>query len=228
MEEKESVITVTGNGGVHIVPDVTRVQLSLVSLHDTYKEAYAQGREDSETLSKVMQAVGLDTSVPKTIRFDITKKIRHKYDNSNHIIGEEFLGYELDHEVKIDLGMDTILLNKMIQHIGASLKQVEISIGYTVKDTRAAQLKIVERATADAREKAEIMTKVCGCKLGMVKSINYAVEELTIYTQARTLCCAEEATCCDEQSLDIHPDDFTAGDTVTVVWYLCPCKEGNE
>ena len=43
MENKfmdEKVITVVGKGGIHIIPDVTRVELRLESLHKTYEEAY--------------------------------------------------------------------------------------------------------------------------------------------------------------------------------------------
>ncbi|MDD6378917.1 MAG: SIMPL domain-containing protein [Prevotella sp.] len=47
MEEKEEIITVTGKGNIHVVPDVIRMELSLVSLHDTYQEAYAQGKDIS-------------------------------------------------------------------------------------------------------------------------------------------------------------------------------------
>ena len=56
------------------------------------------------------------------------------------------------------------------------LKQAEISIGYTVRDPRPSQLKMLERAVKDAKEKATIMAKACDCKLGLVKEIDYSVQ----------------------------------------------------
>ncbi len=126
----------------------------------------------------------------------------------------------MTHTVKIDLGMDNILINKVVQLIGKYLKQAEINIGYTVKDSRPSQLKMLDRAVKDAKEKADVMAKACGCSLGLVKSINYSIEELHIYSEARQIHGADEAICCNAQSLDITPDDLSVSDDVTVIWYL--------
>ncbi len=216
----EKLITVTGNGAIHVVPDVTRVELSLVSLHDSYEQAYAQAKSDTDKLKDIMLELKLDTALPKTKSLDIEKKTQNEYDKYNHYKGEIFLGFELNHHVKIDLGMDNVLLNNLVRLIGRELKQAEISIGYTVKDPRPFELKMLERAVKDAKEKASIMAKACGCKLGLVKQIDYSVHELHIYSQARNIHEADEALCCEPSSLDIHPDDLAASQNVTVVWYL--------
>ena len=118
------------------------------------------------------------------------------------------------------MGMDNVLLNNIIKRIGKMLKQAEISIGYTIRDPRPSQLKMLERAVKDAKEKATIMAKACDCKLGLVKEINYSVQELHVYSQARMIHGADEALCCNEESLDITPADLAVSDDVTVVWYL--------
>ena len=223
----EKLITVTGKGRIHVIPDITRLELTLESLHDTYDEAYVQAKSNTDKLGIVMTEVSLDTTLPKTIRLDIEKKVRSEYDKYGHYKNEKFIGFQLDHKVKIDLGMDNVLLNKVVKLIGNHLKQAEINIGYTVKDPRPSQLKMLERAVKDAKEKATIMAKACDCKLGLVKDINYSVQELHIYSQARQIHGAEEAACCNEESLDITPDDLVVSDDVTVVWYLSNnTKEG--
>ena len=63
----------------------------------------------------------------------------------------------MTHTVKIDLGMDNILINKVVQLNGIYLKQAEINIGYTVKDSRPSQLKMLDRAVKDAKEKEDVM-----------------------------------------------------------------------
>ena len=216
----EKTITVTGRGSIHVVPDITRLTLSLVSVHDTYEDAYNQAKTDTDSLGRIMNLVGLDTALPKTTRLDIDKKTINEYDKYNNYKGEKFVGFRLNHEVKIDLGMDTVLLNKIIKSIGEQIKQAEINIGYTVKDSRPAQLKMLDRAVKDAKEKADIMAKACGCTLGLVKTINYSVQELHIFSQARQIHECSEAICCNPESLDITPDDLQVSDDVTVVWYL--------
>ena len=216
MEEKEKIITVTGKGNIHVVPDVIRIDLLLVSLHDTYQDAYAQGKDNTEKLTAIMKELGL----PKTIRFDIEKQTQTEYDKYHNYKGKKFLGFQLDHRVKIDISMDTVLLNRIVKLIGRELKQAEINIGYTVKDQRSAELKMLQRAVKDAKEKASIMAETCGCKLGPVKSMDYSEQEIHIYSQARQIRSSEEAICCEPESLDITPDDLSVSDSVTVVWYL--------
>lgn len=217
---EENIITVTGTGGIHVVPDVTRLQLNLTSIHESYDEAYRQAKQNTEDLTKIMNEVKLEATLPKTLHLDIDKKFESVYDNFGHYKEQKFIGFELDHKVKIDLGMDNVLLNSIVKLIGKMLKQAEIDISYTVKDPRPEQLKMLNRAVKDAREKAEIMAKALGCSLGSVKDINYSVHEVHIYSQARVIHSANEAICCNPQSLDITPEDLSASDEVTVKWYL--------
>lgn len=216
----EKLITVTGKGTINVVPDVTRVELTLQSLHETYEEAYVQAKKNTDSLSQIMNKVALDNKLPKTIRLDIDKKTQNEYDKFGHYTSAKFIGFELDHRVRIDLGMDNVLLNNIIKLIGKMLKQAEISIGYTVRDSRPSQLLMLERAVKDAKEKATIMAQACGCTLGLVKDINYSVQELHIYSEARNIHGADEAMSCNEESLDITPTDLSVSDNVTVVWYL--------
>ena len=216
----EKLISVIGKGGIHIAPDVTRVELRLESLHDTYQQAYAQSKHDTQKVRLIMEETGLDIKQPKTIRFNIDKKTINEYDKHGHYVGSKFVGYEVTRVIKIDLGMDNFLLNKIIKKIGQYLPHAEINIGHTVRDTRSAQLKMLHRAIKDAKEKAEIMAEAAGCKLGMCKSINYGVNDLQIYSEARNIHSAAEACCCSEDSLDITPDDLAVADTVEVIWYL--------
>ena len=216
----EKIVKVTGRGGIHAVPDVTRLELTLKSLHDTYEDAYIQSKSNVGKLNLIMKEVGLESSLPKTIGFDIEKKNESQYDKYDKYVGSKFIGFEIYHKVKIDLGMDNILLNNVVKLIGKHLKQAEISIGYTVKDSRPFQLLMLERAVKDAKAKAEIMATACDCKLGSVKEINYSFSKLQIYSQSRQIHDAEEAICCEPESLDITPDDLSVSDDVTVVWEL--------
>ncbi len=215
-----NIIRVEGNGAIHVVPDVTRLDLSLDSLHENYEEAYAQMKGNVDVLSTIMDEVGLAASLPKTTKLDIEKKTRPEYDSHHNRIGEIFVGYTLCHRVKIDLSMDNVLLNKVVKLIGERLRQAEINIGYTVRDPRPSQLKMLERAVKDAKDKAEIMAKACGCSLGAVKTINYSWTKFQVYSQARALHSAEEACGCSPESLDITPDDLSVSDDVTVEWFL--------
>lgn len=220
MMNAEKTITVTGRGNIHIVPDVTRLELQIKCIFDTYETAYQMAEANLQDLAEVMTACGLSTKLPKTTQFGIDKSYHSVYKDGHYTGEQEFDGYELSQHIKIDLGMDNKLLTKVVRTIGENMTDIEIHIGYTVKDPRPHQLKMLERAVKDAAEKAKIMALAGGCTLGDVKSIDYSEHEIHIYSEARNIDSPMEAKCCNEASLDITPDDLGAGEDVTVTWFL--------
>lgn len=222
--QDEKIIRVTGKGTVHIAPDVTRVNILVNSIGRTYPELYQRAQLNLQELGNIVEKHGLSKNLPKTLRFNIERNEERKYDEKGNFIGYEFNGYELKQEIKIDLGMDTKILSSIVQQIGQLLYDAEINIGYTVKEPRPAELRMLEKAVKDATEKAEIMSKAAGCKLGLVKEIDYSEQHIEIYSQVREMKCGEEAMCADASSLDIHPDDLAGTQNVTITWYLSNVK----
>ena len=218
--EAEKLITVTGRGNIHIVPDVTRLEVELASLFKSYDTAYQMAEANLKDIGEVMTKCGLSKTLPKTVHFSIDKSFHSVYKNGHYTGEEEFDGYKLNQKVQINLGMDNVLLTKVVRGLGENLTDVEINIGYTVKDPRPHQLKMIERAVKDATEKAKIMAAAAGCSLGLVKTIDYSEHEIHIYSQARNIAEPCEAAGCTEASLDITPEDLVGGEDVTVTWYL--------
>lgn len=216
---ENGTIRVTGKGSVKVTPDITRVDITISDVFPSYERAYMTASDNNGEMRRIMELLDLDTSLPKTISFDIQKHFeshKDKYGNWT----EEFKGFKLKQLIRIDLGMSTVVLGKLVQTVGQLMKGVEISIGYTVKDPRPAELRMLEKAVKDAKEKAEIMSRAAGKELGEVRSIEYGETSIHIYAQARNIGCAEDAQCCSAESLDITPADLAASDEVTVEWYI--------
>ncbi|MBQ9427582.1 MAG: SIMPL domain-containing protein [Paludibacteraceae bacterium] len=218
--EAEKIITVTGRGNIHIIPDVTRVQVTIESKFKNYEVAYQMAEANLKDIGEVMERCQLSKTLPKTVRFSIDKSYHNVYDKGHYTGKQAFDGYKLIQEIQINLGMDNALLTKVVRGLGENLTDIEINIGYTVKDPRPHQLKMLERAVKDASEKAKIMAEAAGCSLGLVKKIDYSEHEIHIYSQARNITECAEAANCSESSLDITPEDLVGGEDVTVTWYL--------
>ena len=218
--EKNSRIKVTGKGSIHVVPDVTRLRVMIDRVFKTYDEAYKQAKENARWIAEILEYNKKSGKLAKTIRFDITEHTVSKYDSKNNYIGQVKDGYDLDQCFKIDLGIDSVLLNKIIRGVGKFIPGAQVRVGYTILDPRPFQLKMLERAIKDATEKAKIMALAAGCKLGSVSSIKYGQQELEIYSEARNIHSNEEAMACNSSSLDITPDDLSMNDTVDVEWEL--------
>lgn len=218
--EDNRKITVTGNGSIHVVPDVTRLEVKVESVLRTYDAAYQQAKENAKWIKQVLEYNHKSGELAKTIRLNITDHTISEYDDDDHYIGQIKDGFDLDQRFKVDLEIDPVLLNKIVRGIGKFVKDAQISIGYTIRDPRPFQLKMLERAVKDATEKAQIMAQAAGCKLGPVININYGYQEIHVYSEARNIHSNSEAMACDSNSLDISPDDLAMSDNVKVEWEL--------
>ena len=216
----ERTITVTGRGAIHVVPDVTRLEVYISGRFETYQAAYDQAKENFAQMVKILEYNNKPGSLAKTIRMDISDFEKSITDKYGHHMYYEKDGYKLTQRIKIDLGIDNVLVNKIVRGVGKFIQDAQIDIGYTVQDPRPHQLKMLERAVKDAREKANIMAAALGCMLAEVSKINYSHEDVHIYSQARNIHSAAEAKASTAESRDITPEDLAISDDVTVEWVL--------
>lgn len=216
----ERTINVTGRGAIHVVPDVTRLQVSISSRFETYQDAYDRAKDNFAQIVKILEYNKKPGKLAKTIRIDISDFEKSVTDKYGHHMYYEKDGYKLSQRIKIDLGIDNVLVNKIVRGVGKFIQDAQIEIGYTVQDPRPYQLKMLERAVKDAREKAEIMATALGCMLADVNNINYSHEDVHIYSQARNIHSTAEAKVSTAESLDITPEDLAISDDVKVEWVL--------
>ena len=221
-------ISVDGRGSIHVVPDVTRLEVSVESVFATYEDAYKQAKENAQWMGQILEYNHLSAKLAKSIRLDISDHTISDYDDKNHYIGQIKDGFELDQQFKVDLDINPVLLNKIVRGVGKFIKGAQINIGYTIRDPRPHQLKMIERAVKDAREKAEIMAKAANCVLGTVNEIRYGESHVEVYSQARNIHSNKEAMACDSSSLDITPDDLVMSDNVHVEWHLIAANTLNK
>lgn len=219
--DSKATINVTGNGSIHVVPDVTRLDVRVESVFKSYEDAYQQAKENAKWIKQVLEYNHKSGELAKTIRLDITDHTINEYDDDDHYVGQIKDGFDLEQRFKVDLEINPVLLNKIVRGIGKFVKDAQISIGYTIRDPRPFQLKMLERAVKDATEKAQIMAQAAGCQLGSVLNIHYGYQEIHVYSEARNIHSNSEAMACDSNSLDISPDDLAMSDNVKVEWELC-------
>lgn len=213
-------ISVTGKGGIHVVPDVTRLETVIGGWFKSYDEAYKQAKANSSWLVKILEYNKKSGKLAKTIRFDISEHHQNEYDEDDNYIGQIQNGYDLNQCVKIDLGIDNQLVNNIVRGIGKFIKGAQVNIGYAVQDPRPYQLKMIARAVKDAREKAQTMAEALECTVGKVVSVRYRNNDIKVYSQARNIHSNQEAMSSTPDSLNITPDDLVMNDTVDVVFEL--------
>ena len=97
-----ATINVTGNGSIHVVPDVTRLDVRVESVFKSYEDAYQQAKENAKWIKQVLEYNHKSGELAKTIRLDITDHTINEYDDDDHYVGQIKDGFDLEQRFKVD------------------------------------------------------------------------------------------------------------------------------
>lgn len=136
-------ITLQGKGAIHVVPDVTRVEITIGGHFPDNKSAYAQGKYNSSWITKILEYNHKPGTLAKNIHFDVSEHRVPVYDDDGHILEYKVKGYNLRQIVKIDLPMDNVLVNNIIRGVGKFISGAQVNVNYTLQDMRPSQLKLL-------------------------------------------------------------------------------------
>lgn len=219
----DRTIRVTGKGKLAVRPDTIRLNINFEDVRETYDETLKQSSEQTETLKDCFESLGFCKSDLKTLYFNVDTEYE-SYQDKNKNWKRKFVGYKFIHRLKIDFPEDNERLGKVLYALAHCTAHPEFSIAYTVKDIDAAKNLLLKKAVEDSKQKAEILTKAAGTKLGNVITIDYSWGELDIISRPMNRlmepCMAMEDCAEESYDVDIEPDDIEVIDTVTVVWDL--------
>lgn len=213
-------IDVQGRGAIHVVPDVTRVDVNIEQWFPTHEAAYKKAKENSSWMVKILEFNKKPGTLAKNLKFDISDFEEPEYDENGKYLYHKKNGFMLQQQIKVDLPMDNVLVNNIVKGVGKFIPSAQLNISYTLQDQRPSQLKMLKRAVTDARDKATIMVEAIGCTLGRVLAINYRFQNIHLQSQARYIHSNAEAKSSTPGSLDITPDDLVISDTVDVTFEI--------
>ena len=223
------IITVTGKGKINLPPDNICVNLSFEIIRDTYEETMEASKKALDMLRDVLKQEGFDRKDIKTKQIMVDVEFDSYKDHD--LWKKKFAGYKRQHDLKIEFSTDGKKLSRILILLAICPICLNFSIQYTIKDLEQAKNQLLEKAVLDSRNKAEILTKASGVRLGKVNSINYSWEEIMVFSEpvkySRESIC-EQAIFCTENNLDIEPEDLELTDIVTVVWEILYPERGTK
>ena len=202
----QSTITVNGRGVLHVTPDITRLEIGISQVYASYEKAFEDSKHHSAKLGSIVEESHLSASLVKPLRFDIAESAGQPG------------AYDMLQTFRIDLPIETGLSSMLLRNIAKQMPGVSISVGYTLKDSRRAQLDILSCAVEDAKEKAMVMAQAASCKLGNVVSINYDMQDNIPVAKGPQI--SASATDNPTSNFEITPQEIIISDEVSVTWEL--------
>ena len=210
----ERTLTVRGVGNVKTQPDLIVITITLTTTTPNYSKTTELAALELENVKKAIVSAGHKEEALKTSHFDI-KTENESYIDAAGNRRSKFTGYSATHRLKLELDLDMALLNETIVAISTCGANPIFKISFSIKDKNAVETELLEKAVANAKEKAIVLARATGIKLGVIKHINYSWGELHLYSDTHF----DVSPIMEIHSkLSIAPEEIEVDDGVTVIW----------
>lgn len=159
-------IMVTGNAQLKVKPDMATISFQAVSVQDSAEQAKQEADAQVSLILSLLKKSGFEQTL--LTRGDLQLRPEFEYiDKKRQQVGIKAtrqLSYQLDDINKVNHFLDLL--------VKAKVNQLS-RINYSLKDSKAWQLKARELAVQDSKEQAEGLAKSYQAKLGKIYSIHY-------------------------------------------------------
>jgi hypothetical protein len=179
--ERSGTVNVTGLGSKDFVSDLIVWEGHFARVNKDLRQAYTALEQDKAMINSYLGSKGVaaDDIVFKAV--ETSELNEAKYQNGDYI-GEEFIGYQLRQSVEIESN-DVEGIEELSRSITELLNQGVKFYSNPPRYyyTKLADLKIemIQKATEDARIRAETIASNSGGDLGELRSANMGVFQIT-------------------------------------------------
>ena len=146
------------------------------------KSAYAQLKEDESAIRAYLSGKGIQNNEMTFSSVNINKEFNYKTDENGRSLGQEFSGYNLTQNVRIESSN----VDKIDQISREATELIEKGIEFNSSAplfyyTKLTEIKmdLLAKASADGKQRAEIIAKNSGSALGKLKNANLGVFQIT-------------------------------------------------
>lgn len=163
--------TVTGEGKVAVKPDLAMVTVGVLTQAEKIGTAQTDNTKKSNAVMAFLRSQGIDEKDIKTAGYNISP--RYEYYNSPPCMSfpcppqrpPEITGYEVRHSIQVKI-RDFAKTDAVLDGVVAQGANEVGSVSFTVDDPEKARAEARAEAIADAEEKARIIAKSLGVRLG--------------------------------------------------------------
>jgi hypothetical protein len=175
-------ISVTGSAEKDFVSDLIVWRGSYSRKSMDLKSAYAQLKEDENTIRTYLSGKGIQNNEMVFSSVNINKEFNYKTDENGRSLGQEFSGFNLTQNVRIESSN----VDKIDQISREATELIEKGIEFNSSSplfyyTKLTEIKmdLLAKASADGKQRAEIIAKNSGSSLGKLKNANLGVFQIT-------------------------------------------------
>ena len=213
-------IRVTGKANLKVVPNQTKVSLTIEGFAAEYSKALEQSVRDTKVIKDILESCGIDRESLKTENFYTSEKtmpVKDKQGNTKY----QHIGYDVTHYMNFKFDNNNELLGKVLFALAKSSVKPRVSVSYVVDDPEQYKTKLIALAVRDAKRKAKAMASAAEVILGDIEHMDYSYQTIAWETREYlSMSTAKLYSATDSFDLDITPEDMNITDTVTIEWEI--------
>jgi uncharacterized protein YggE len=169
-----NVISINGTGEVYAIPDTASFSFSVVEEGKTVKDAQDKATKKINAILDAVKSFGIDDKDVKTTGY--TSYPKYEYTGSACVSGycppgkQVLTGYEVSHSITVKV-RDTAKAGDVLTKVGGLGASNISGLDFIVDDMDSVKDQAREKAVADAKAKAKVLSKTLGVRL--TKVVNF-------------------------------------------------------
>lgn len=175
-------ISVTGSAEKDFVSDLIVWKGSYSRKSMDLKNAYAELKDDENAIRTYLSAKGVQNKEMVFSSVNINKEFNYPTDANGRSLGQQFTGFNLTQTVRIE-SKDVDKINQLSREATELIqKGIEFNsqapLFYYTKLTEI-KMDLLAKASADGKQRAEIIAKNAGSSLGKLKKATLGIFQIT-------------------------------------------------
>ena len=180
-------LSATGSASCDFASDLIVWRGSFCVHGETPKDAYSSIKNDAQLVQKYLEDNGVAADEMAFSSVSISQSYTSRYDEEGNYIGDEENGYDLTQSLTVsssDVDKVESISRDITQLIesGVDFESEHPEYYYTRLDEM--KLELIEKATANAKERIDIMAEGSGANLGNLLTANLGVFQITARNSA--------------------------------------------
>lgn len=210
-------INVMGQGEKSYKPDQIVFDINISNVYKNYEEALVKGEESVLEFLNEMKAFGFESQDFKTINYQIKDETEYK-DNNYRKIGVRYI-----RSLTLKFDYDMKKMSEMVE-ISSKLKNApRISVRYSLKDKKTAEMQLFTDAYQNAKKQADIIANAAGLKVVRCAKTSIGEEDNNYYSRTSYECndkimCKSSASASEMMAQTYTPQDIVVEQQIFCVF----------
>ena len=217
----DRTITVRGTGRLQVKPDLTVINLNLITKNKDYSAAMEEASKLQDALRKTLEELGFKKDALTTSSFNVNteyESVRNREGGYHQV----FAGYVCYHSMRLEFPFDPKKLSEVLSAISDCIADPELNVQFTVKDKEPLVEQLLRNAAENALSRAKLLAECTGVELKELITVDYSFANREFVSPTNFVGGVKQMMRggANAVEMDIEAQNIDVSESVTFVWRI--------